>query len=76
MTIDNETILKVARQVISIRGHYDETGSTPEELITFANRIAALQREECADAARVYLGRTTTGYYHIDGVCDAIRSQS
>ena len=45
----NEDILAIAREVLSIRGHYDETGSTPKELITFARRIAGLERERIAD---------------------------
>lgn len=33
---------------VSIRGHYDETGSTPAELQRFAELVAAAEREECA----------------------------
>ncbi len=34
---------------VSIRGHYDETGSTPAELQRFAELVAAATHEECAE---------------------------
>lgn len=47
MTRDD--IIKWAREAgVSIRGHYDETGSTPAELQRFAELVAAAEREECA----------------------------
>ena len=47
MTRDD--ISKWAREAgVSIRGHYDETGSTPAELQRFAALVAAAEREECA----------------------------
>jgi len=33
---------------LSIRGHYDETGSTPSELERFAALVAAAEREASA----------------------------
>jgi len=47
MTRDD--ISRWAREAgVSIRGHYDETGSTPAELQRFAELVAAAEREECA----------------------------
>jgi hypothetical protein len=44
-------IIRMAREAkVSIRGHYDETGSTPQELERFAKLVAAAEREECAQA--------------------------
>jgi hypothetical protein len=41
-----EEILKLAEQAnVSIRGHYDETGSTPAELLRFADLVANAQRQ-------------------------------
>ena len=77
----DETILQLAREMpdcdVSDKEVYFQTEAyafTASELITFARRIQAATIERCANSARAYLGRTTTGYYHIDGVCDAIRS--
>ena len=45
MTQD-EIIIAMARDAgVSIRGHYDETGSTPQELERFAALVAAHERE-------------------------------
>ena len=45
----NERIKELAEQAgISVRGHYDETGSTPMELQKFAELIV----RECADVAK------------------------
>ena len=33
---------------IKVRGYYDESGSTPQELERFANLVAAAEREACA----------------------------
>jgi len=45
----NDQIIQWAREAgVSIRGHYDETGSTPAELQRFAELVAAAEREECA----------------------------
>lgn len=44
-----DEIIRMAREAgLSIRGHYDETGSTPSELERFAALVAAAEREECA----------------------------
>ena len=42
---------------IKVRGHYDESGSTPQELERFAELVAAAEREACAkvcDAAQLF----------------------
>ena len=45
----NERIKELAEQAgISVRGHYDETGSTPMELQKFAELIV----RKCADVAK------------------------
>lgn len=47
-----DEVLRLAREAgISIRGYYDETGSTPAELERFAALVAAAEREACADTA-------------------------
>lgn len=44
-----DEIIEMARKAgVSIRGHYDETGSTPTELEAFAKLVAAKEREACA----------------------------
>ena len=44
-----DEIIRMAREAgLSIRGHYDETGSTPSELERFAALVAAAEREACA----------------------------
>lgn len=44
-----KTIIEMAREAkVSIRGHYDEMGSTPQELERFADLIRADEREVCA----------------------------
>lgn len=44
-----DEIIRMAREAgVSIRGHYDETGSTPQELERFAAMVAAAEREACA----------------------------
>ena len=47
MTRD-EIISMAIEAGVSIRGHYDETGSTPAELQRFADLVAAAEREKCA----------------------------
>jgi hypothetical protein len=50
-TIDKDTMeyLTMAQEAdVSIRGHYDETGVTPQELERFAALVAAAEREACA----------------------------
>lgn len=43
-----DEIIEMARKAgVSIRGHYDETGSTPTELEAFAKLVAAKERELC-----------------------------
>ena len=47
--MDREDIIRMAREAgVSIRAHYDETGSTPQELERFAALVAAAEREACA----------------------------
>lgn len=47
MTLDK--VLEIACKAnVSIRDHYDETGSTLPELLRFAQLVAATEREECA----------------------------
>lgn len=47
-----DEIISMAREAgLSIRGHYDETGSTPSELERFAALVAAAEREACAKIA-------------------------
>lgn len=36
---------------IKVRGYYDESGSTPQELERFAELVAAAEREACAKIA-------------------------
>jgi hypothetical protein len=44
-----DDIIRMAKEAgVSIRGHYDETGSTPQELERFAALVRADEREECA----------------------------
>lgn len=44
-TMNRDDIIRMAREAgISIRGHYDETGSTPQELERFAALVAAAER--------------------------------
>jgi hypothetical protein len=41
--------IDMAREAgVSIRGHYDETGSTPQELKAFEALVRADEREACA----------------------------
>jgi hypothetical protein len=47
--MNRDEIIKTAVEAgASIRGHYDETGSTPAELQRFAELVAAAESEECA----------------------------
>ena len=47
--LTRDDIIKLAIDAgVSIRGHYDETGSTPAELQRFAELVAAAERKECA----------------------------
>ena len=47
--MNREDIIRMAQEVrISIRAHYDETGSTPQELERFAALVAAAEREKVA----------------------------
>ena len=44
-----DDIIRMAREAgISIRGHYDETGPTPQELERFAALLLAAEREAIA----------------------------
>ena len=48
-------IISLAREAgLSIRGHYDENGSTPQELERFATLVAAHEREACAKVCDEY----------------------
>ena len=50
MTRDD--IIRMAREAgLTLRGHYDEPGSTPQELERFAALVAAAEREACAQIA-------------------------
>lgn len=41
--LSEDLILKIAKEAnVSIRGHYDETGSTPAELLRFAKLVLKL----------------------------------
>ena len=47
--MNRENIIRMAREAkVSIRGHYDEIGSTPQELERFAALVAKHERESCA----------------------------
>lgn len=53
MTQDNiVSIAMLAR--IKVRGYYDESGSTPQELERFAELVAAAEREACAKVCDEY----------------------
>lgn len=53
-----DEIIRMAQEAnVSIRGYYDETGATPQELARFARIVAAAEREACAkivDAAQPF----------------------
>ena len=56
--MDREEIIRMAREAgVSIRAHYDETGSTPQELECFFQAAyaagAAVEREACAKVCDV-----------------------
>ena len=47
--MNRDDIIRMAREArLTIRGHYDESGSTPQELERFATLVAAAERESCA----------------------------
>jgi len=51
MTRDD--IISIAREAgMTLRGHYDESGSTPQELERFAELLEAKVRKECAELCR------------------------
>ena len=51
-----DEIIRMAREAgLSIRGHYDETGSTPSELERFAALIAAAEGDAGNDKRRLPL---------------------
>lgn len=68
--MDRSKVLELARKAkISIRGHYDETGSTPQELDRFAAFIEAEVRKDAepvaciaANGALMWLKRPETLY--------------
>ena len=44
-----DEIIKLAQKAdVYVRGYYDESGSTPQELKRFAELVAAKEREACA----------------------------
>ena len=50
--MNREDIIRMAREAgLNLRGHYDEPGSTPQELERFAALVAAAEREACAKLA-------------------------
>ena len=50
--------IEMAREVgVSIRGHYDETGSTPQELERLVALARADEREACAKEADAWSKR-------------------
>lgn len=58
--MNKNDIIDMAREAgISIRGHYDETGSTPQELQRFYERAVAAEREACAELCELW--NTTPG---------------
>jgi len=64
-------IIRMAREAnVSIRGYYDETGSTPQELERFATLVAAAEREVCAQVCE---DNFSDGALNI---ADAIRARS
>lgn len=75
MTI--EDIVRMAQEArVSLRGHYDETGSTPQELERFTALVAAAEREACAvvceDIDEYYEGEDVLATW----CADAIRARS
>ena len=53
--MNRDDIIRMAREAgLTLRGHYDEPGSTPQELERFAALVAAAEREECAQIAEIY----------------------
>jgi hypothetical protein len=47
--MNRDEIIRMAQKAgVTIRWHYDETGSTPQELEQFAALVAAHEREACA----------------------------
>lgn len=60
MTQDD--IVKIAWEAnLSIRGYYDESGSTPAELMRFASLVASAEREECAKVCEELADRLLDG---------------
>ena len=50
--MNRDDIIRMAREAgLTLRGHYDEPGSTPQELERFAALVAAAEREACAQIA-------------------------
>lgn len=45
---EQEIIDLAEKAGVSIRAHYDESGSTPQELLRFATLVAEREREACA----------------------------
>ena len=69
-----EDIIRMAREAgISIRAHYDETGSTPQELERFAALVAAAERE--AVIAIVNDNSDSDGLCCTDDLLAAIRAR-
>lgn len=73
-----DEIISMAREAgLSIRGHYDETGSTPSELERFAALVAAAEREACAKVcdAQHDAARTSTGAARANACANRIRAR-
>jgi hypothetical protein len=68
-----DEIIKLAQETnVYVRGYYDESGSTPQELKRFAILVAAKEREGCAK-----LCEEQYEYYGFDHVFAAkIRARS
>jgi hypothetical protein len=66
--------IEMAREAgVSIRGHYDETGSTPQELERLVALARADEREACAKVADYYATGMERNYS--ENIADAIRAR-
>lgn len=69
-----KTVIELAKEAhISIRGHYDEVGSTPSELERFAALVRADERKECAKIAETAADCLQNSTF--EGVANAIRAR-
>ena len=61
----NDQITELVRQAgVSVRGHYDETGSTPAELEKFAQLLLAEVLSICEDLG----DQGRDGHYCVDAI--------